>query len=69
MDETDVKTCQSSMARTTGFPAAIMARMLARGEFREPGVFAPEQVAIKGEVMPRMLAELSARGVAISETR
>lgn len=69
MDETDVKTGQSSMARTTGFPAAIMARMLASGEFSEPGVFAPEQVAVKGNIMQHMLAELSARGVAISETK
>jgi len=66
MDETDTATGQSSMARTTGFPAAIMARMLARGEFAEPGVFAPEQVAVKAGVMPTMLAELSRRGVTVS---
>ena len=38
-DEYDSKTGTSSMARTTGFPAVILARMVARGEFREPGVF------------------------------
>lgn len=69
MDQTDVKTGQSSMARTTGFPAAIMARMLARGEISEPGVFAPEQAAVKGGIMPRVLAELARRGVDIVESR
>lgn len=67
LDETDATTGQSSMARTTGFPAAIMARMLARGEFNEPGVFAPEQVAVKGDIMPRMLAELAKRRVVVEE--
>lgn len=67
MDETDAATGQSSMARTTGFPAAIMARMLARGELGEPGVFAPEQVATRGEIMPRMIAELARRQVKLTE--
>lgn len=65
MDVTDAVTGQSSMARTTGFPAAIMARMLLRGEFAEPGVFAPEQVATHEGVMKRMLSELARRGVTI----
>lgn len=67
MDETDAATGQSSMARTTGFPAAIMARMLVWGEISEPGVFAPEQIATRGEVMSRMLAALAQRGVEVVE--
>ena len=41
-DEYDRATAMSSMARTTGFPNVIVARMLARGDWDEPGVFPPE---------------------------
>ena len=67
-DETDVPAGESSMARTTGFPAAIVARMLAFGDLSETGVFAPEQLAGRGGVLDHIVAELGRRGVRIEES-
>jgi len=62
-DEYDSVTDTSSMARTTGFPNVIMARMVARGVFTEPGVFPPELLARHEGIFDRMIAELASRGV------
>jgi saccharopine dehydrogenase-like NADP-dependent oxidoreductase len=48
----------------TGFPAAIIAGMLARGEVRSPGTHCQELVIPGG----RMIEELQRRGVDITET-
>jgi saccharopine dehydrogenase-like NADP-dependent oxidoreductase len=62
-DEYDAKTAQTSMARTTGFPCAIVARMLAFGEFADPGVFPPELLALRPGLFDRVTRDLAARGV------
>jgi lysine 6-dehydrogenase len=62
-DEYDAKTGQTSMARTTGFPCAIVARMLAFGEFAAPGVFPPESLATHPGLFDRLTAELATRNV------
>ncbi len=62
-DEYDRATRTSSMARTTAFPNVIMARMIVRGEFDEPGVFPPEQLATRDGVFDRMVDALAERGV------
>ncbi|MHC4696012.1 MAG: saccharopine dehydrogenase family protein [Planctomycetota bacterium] len=67
-DEYDHDNAVSSMARTTGFPNVIMARMVASGQFREPGVFPPELLAIRKGVFEQVTAELQARGITL-ETR
>ncbi|MFQ5591118.1 MAG: saccharopine dehydrogenase family protein [Phycisphaerae bacterium] len=64
-DEYDGAAGVSSMARTTGFPSVIMARMVARGQFREPGVFPPELLAQHRGLVDHMLTELADRGVTI----
>lgn len=65
-DEYDAKTGYSAMARTTGFPAAIVGRMLLAGEFPEPGVFPPEKlVAAKPDLLETMMDALAERGVSI----
>jgi saccharopine dehydrogenase-like NADP-dependent oxidoreductase len=53
------------MARTTGFPCVIVARMLAEKRFSEPGVFAPELLAQKYGLFDLMTDELRRRGVNI----
>jgi saccharopine dehydrogenase-like NADP-dependent oxidoreductase len=53
------------MARTTGFPCVITAIALARGRFAEPGVYAPEAVAVRGGWFGEMTGELKKRGVVI----
>lgn len=67
-DVTDSATGETSMARTTGFPCAIMARLLASGDYREPGVIPPEKFAPDDRVYDRLVRELAQRGVRFSET-
>ncbi|HTV00554.1 MAG TPA: saccharopine dehydrogenase C-terminal domain-containing protein [Luteitalea sp.] len=54
----------SSMARTTGFPAAIVARWLVEGRIDAPGVHPPERLGLDGHG-PALLAALAARGVRV----
>jgi lysine 6-dehydrogenase len=67
-DVTDSATGETSMARTTGFPCAIMARLLASGDYREPGVVPPEKFAADDHVYDRLVRELDQRGVRFRET-
>jgi len=64
-DEYDRVKSMSSMARTTGFPNTIVARMVARGQLNEPGVLPPEVLARKEGVFDQIIRELSARGVTL----
>jgi saccharopine dehydrogenase-like NADP-dependent oxidoreductase len=66
-DEADPATGYHSMARTTGFPCAIVARMLARGELSRPGVQPPELLAGDDRFFERMMEELRARGVTVTK--
>jgi len=60
-DYYDAKTGLSAMARTTGFPAVILARMLVEGVITEKGVLRQE-VSVPNE---RMFTELANREVKI----
>ena len=62
-DELDPATGWSSMARTTAFPATIVARLIEQGVISEPGVYAPEALAGNAEVVETLMRELQARGV------
>jgi saccharopine dehydrogenase-like NADP-dependent oxidoreductase len=63
LDSFDQATGLRSMSRTTAFPATIMAGLLARGAFREPGVHPPERLGAVPGLLDEFLAELEARGV------
>jgi saccharopine dehydrogenase-like NADP-dependent oxidoreductase len=52
----------TSMGRTTGFTAAIVARMLGRGDLSGTGVLAPE-VALDERCVKRLISELASKGV------
>ena len=65
-DQTDPKTRVTSMARTTGFPCAIIARLLAEGAFTRPGVHPPEVLGRDEALTARILRELKERDVSIS---
>jgi lysine 6-dehydrogenase len=54
----------TAMARTTGFTASIVARMIARGEIRGAGVQPPEAL-VSGAALDRLLAQLAARGIRV----
>lgn len=65
-DEYDPASGIHSMARTTGFPNTIMARLIARGEFTKRGVFPPELIGAEPGLLERMLKELEAKGVRLN---
>lgn len=65
-DEYDRVAQCSSMARTTGFPCAIVARMLANRELHLPGVHPPETLGREPGMLERMTKELATRGVTIT---
>lgn len=59
------RTGLSAVARDTGFPASIAAQMLARGEIRGVGVYAPENVVPPGG----FFRELKRRNVRLRQWR
>jgi saccharopine dehydrogenase-like NADP-dependent oxidoreductase len=63
LDYYDHEKGQSSMARTTGFPAAAIGRMIADGTIANPGVHPPETFGANEAVVHRLLLELEERGV------
>ncbi|MCI0482728.1 MAG: hypothetical protein L0213_14205, partial [Candidatus Dadabacteria bacterium] len=67
LDEYDEEHHVTSMAKTTGFTAAIIARILARGAVTKKGIQWPVRI-IKGELFEELLSSLRARGVEVSET-
>ncbi len=68
LDRTDRTTGATSMARTTGFPCAIAARMLARGSYVQPGIQPLENLAVRDDLYDAFVAGLLARGVKLVET-
>lgn len=64
LDRTDEIRGESSMARTTGFPAALVARyMLDSTASLKPGIYPPEKLAEIPFLVDNLLAALAARGV------
>jgi lysine 6-dehydrogenase len=58
VDRYDEELGFTSMARTTGFAGAIVARMAARGDLQARGMLNPEQV-ITGSLFERLVADLA----------
>ncbi|MBU7018839.1 MAG: saccharopine dehydrogenase NADP-binding domain-containing protein [Theionarchaea archaeon] len=67
VDFYDEKEKITSMARTTGYTAAIIARMLARGEISQKGIQWPVGV-IKGDLFKKLMISLRKRGIDVTET-
>ncbi|OGC92729.1 MAG: hypothetical protein A2142_04355, partial [candidate division Zixibacteria bacterium RBG_16_48_11] len=59
IDYYDRKSKLTAMQRTTGFPVAIIAQMLAEGKIREKGVM-PQEIVVPGD---QFVGELSKRGI------
>ena len=57
----------TSMARTTAFTGAIVARMIARGDLKAKGMIPPEQV-ITGPLFDRLVDELAALNIRFDVT-
>lgn len=67
-DRYDERTGIHSMARTTGYTATSVARMIARGMYRTKGISAPEQIGANARCVKHLLSELAERGVIYRET-
>jgi saccharopine dehydrogenase-like NADP-dependent oxidoreductase len=67
VDRYDDKLGFASMARTTAFTGAIVARFIAKGEIAVKGLLTPEQVIV-GPILDRLLEELAEVGVRFEET-
>jgi saccharopine dehydrogenase-like NADP-dependent oxidoreductase len=63
VDYYDEETRTTSMVRTTGFPAAIVSRMILKGEFNYKGVYPPEYIANHESLFGMLLKELEKRKV------
>ncbi|MFQ6100374.1 MAG: saccharopine dehydrogenase family protein [Anaerolineae bacterium] len=59
VDRYDEELGFTSMARTTAFTGAIVARMIARGDLKAVGMLPPEQV-VTGPLFDRLVGELAA---------
>lgn len=63
LDRFDAATGVTSMARTTGYTCTAVARLVASGAFRQPGICPPEYVGQASGCADAVLADLAARGV------
>ena len=63
VDHLDPATGFTSMSRTTAFPAAAMARMIADGTFKSRGVIPPEHIVKRKGIVDLLMKQLAARGV------
>jgi saccharopine dehydrogenase-like NADP-dependent oxidoreductase len=55
----------TAMARTTGFTASVVARMIARGGIAARGVQRPEAVVV-GAAVDQLLRELEVHGIRVT---
>ncbi len=65
-DFTNTEREESSIARTTGIPAAIVAAMMVQGEWNQPGVFGPEALGQDAEVAEAFFQALDERDVFVT---
>ncbi len=63
VDRTDPSTGDSSMARTTGWPAIVAVRLLAEGAIHEPGALPAERLAFDDALFREFLAHLEEAGI------
>ena len=67
LDRTDRSGGRTSMARTTGFPCAAVAAMIARGQYRDPGVRPLEFLARDEDAATHLLEALRDKGLTFRE--
>jgi saccharopine dehydrogenase-like NADP-dependent oxidoreductase len=67
IDFYDEKSGVTAMARTTGYTASIVAKLILEGVIRLKGIVPPEQLGMEKDIYQRIMAELNARGIKIVE--
>jgi len=65
-EEADKENGISAMGRVTGFPAAIGAKLIAKGEIDKKGIVAPED-AVEGRVYQAFIEELTKKNITVLE--
>ncbi len=68
LDRYDAATGVTAMARTTGYTCALVARQVAAGMWRQPGVCPPELLGRDQAIWDDLMAGYAARGIHITET-
>ena len=68
LDRYDPETGIHSMARTTGYTATVVARLIAKGHFNQKGIIAPERIGREAACMKFILEGLTVRGVVYRES-
>jgi len=68
IDYYDKEEKATSMSRATGFPCAIIARLVAQGEFQYPGVCPPEYIGREHKIYQKVMKELEKRNVFYKES-
>lgn len=69
LDRYDEKLRITAMARTTGYPASIVAQLIAQKAIKEKGVIPPEKLGEKEELFDKILIELEKRQIKIVERK
>lgn len=67
LDWFDDKLGVTAMARTTAYPAAIVAGLILDGDITEKGVVPPEKIGMDEEVFQKFLSGLKQRGITIAK--
>ena len=68
LDRYDQKRGVTAMARTTAYPASILAQLIAQKAIEEKGVIPLEKLGVKEKIFNKILAELEKRQVKIVES-
>jgi len=68
LEVTDTEHGHTSMARATGLPNTVMARLLARGDLVRPGIVTPERIGVDLPLAEQVLAEIARRGIGLAVT-
>jgi lysine 6-dehydrogenase len=69
LDRYDRETQTTSMARTTGYTCAIVARLVAQGRFAQSGICPPEFIGRSEPCFRELMAGYDSRGIQIGESR
>ncbi|MEM3704217.1 MAG: saccharopine dehydrogenase family protein [Candidatus Bathyarchaeia archaeon] len=69
LDHYDEKTGFTAMARTTAYPASIIAQLILKNAVKEKGVVPPEKIGMNKAFFKLFLEELERRGVKITEEK
>jgi lysine 6-dehydrogenase len=67
LDRYDEKHGITAMARTTAYPASIIAQLILKKAVKEKGVVPPEKLGMNEEFFSTFLSELEKRGIKITE--